>query len=463
MRSNSRLSFSGIRTALTALILSSFCVSAAAQDTAADSVRSLVRSDERLAAGVDRAYEAPERSFSTAPNGWETFYVSHYGRHGSRYAHAPWIYTDFLKLLKAAKAEDNLTYEGEEMLEKLDSFYTFVGKYHWGDLSEKGWEQQQGIARRMVSSAGKSAFGKGSRIDAVASNSARSMMSMSAFCLAASREAPFAIVYEHQGIAELRSTAPDKKQNPDILTGTPTPCPWEWSDADVFYALFPDWKEVLGRYLKSPDKSVFCIRKEGKSERESLAELFCNTYLLDEGRWSYAAQWPLPRIFTAEETARLWEVLNYQAFRQWTAVQASCFQVWLDIISKADERIATGEKGADLRFGHDHVIIAMMLAADVDGFGDIPSDARDLPAVFQTYKIPMAANLQLLFFKPKSAKTPSAHPVRVRLLLNEVPVTLGTLVPDSELCYSWTEVKDYLLQCARKLGLERYLEDLSHV
>ncbi len=457
MQSSRVVSFLWIRTALTALvfIISSLTLSA---QPSADSVRALVRENPTLAAGVDRAYEPPlEPSVLKAPKGWETFYVSHYGRHGSRYAHAPWIYTDFLNLLKGAKAGDNLTSHGEEMLEKLDSFYTFVGRYHWGDLTMKGWQQQEGIAYRMISSAGKSAFGKGARIDAVVSNSPRAMMSMSAFCLEAARFSPSASIYEHQGTLELKATAPDKKQNIDMLKGAPTPCPWEESNADVFYALFPDWENILGRYVLDPGRVYSYIRKKGMSDRDRLAEVFCNTYLLDCGRWSYAGEWPLPDIFTSEELSRLWEVLNYQAFCQWTPVQATCFQVWLDIVSKADDRIASGEKGADLRFGHDHVIIAMMIAANVDGFGEIPAEAEELPAVFQSYKIPMAANLQILFFRPKHSK--STDNVRVRLLLNEEPATLGTLVWDSDQCYRWSEVRNYLLGCAVELGLGKYLTD----
>ena len=64
---------------LTAVLL--LCAPAWSQDA-----RTLLKQNPERYGGVHHSYEAPETTVDTpAPKGYEPFYVSHYGRHGSRY------------------------------------------------------------------------------------------------------------------------------------------------------------------------------------------------------------------------------------------------------------------------------------------------------------------------------------------------------------------------------------------
>ena len=51
----------------------------------AQQARSDIKANVNLAASNYLAYPGPQKKLSPAPAGYEPFYISHYGRHGSRY------------------------------------------------------------------------------------------------------------------------------------------------------------------------------------------------------------------------------------------------------------------------------------------------------------------------------------------------------------------------------------------
>ncbi len=59
------------------------------------------------------AYRGPQKQLTAAPKGYKPFYLSHYGRHGSRYMIGKQAYdVPYFSLLKA-KQEGKLTAKGE--------------------------------------------------------------------------------------------------------------------------------------------------------------------------------------------------------------------------------------------------------------------------------------------------------------------------------------------------------------
>ncbi len=415
-------------------------------DDKADSVRAAVAADRMYAAGLDRIYDAPAEKAS-APEGWECFYVSHYGRHGSRYAYTGAAYTSFMEVLRKGAADGNLTSYGQETLDSLEQLYPKV-RYRVGNLTRKGWNQHISIARNMVQG-NPSAFGEGSRIDAVPSNSPRAIVSMGAFCLEAGRQAPQAEVYEHQGLYELQATSPNMGENPLVLTGAETVNPYPVSVSEMFLSVLPDYLTVLGRFFTLPGKVSSYIAVDGADEADVMFWLFDCMYMLEAGQYSLDFEWTVPQIFTDGEFARMWEADNYSRFDEYIRYKTPCCSVWLDFVDKADGRIASGERGADLRFGHDHVLMTLLMLADIDGFDEFPAKAEDLPGVFRTYKSPMAGNIQLLFYRPVGSASaeagPFGSPVKVRLLLNEAPAAFPSLRTDADGCYLWSDVRTYLL------------------
>ena len=166
------------------------CVTAGAQRYG---VREEVRADWNKSSGLDCLLDPSPKALTPVPKGYEAVYISHYGRHGSRYAYTGDAYSIILNMLAEGRREGNLTARGEQLLTDLEPFWEYV-QYRVGDLTEIGWNQHQEIARTMVNDY-PSVFKKGSSVDACSSSSVRAIMSMSSCCAALSRLAPETSVY----------------------------------------------------------------------------------------------------------------------------------------------------------------------------------------------------------------------------------------------------------------------------
>ena len=64
------------------------------------------------AAGIFRTYEPREGTLTKAPRGYKPFYISHYGRHGSRYHASVSYFTPGIEALENAGREGLLTADG---------------------------------------------------------------------------------------------------------------------------------------------------------------------------------------------------------------------------------------------------------------------------------------------------------------------------------------------------------------
>ena len=105
--------------------------------------------DVTLSASNYVAYRGPQKQLTPAPKGYKPFYLSHYGRHGSRYMIGKKAYdVPYFSLLKA-KQEGKLTAKGEETLEKV-KLIRDDAKGRDGELTPLGAIQHQGITKRMM-------------------------------------------------------------------------------------------------------------------------------------------------------------------------------------------------------------------------------------------------------------------------------------------------------------------------
>ena len=396
-------------------------------------VREEVASDWNLASGLDRPYDLSPKSQTPAPKGYEPVYISHYGRHGSRYAYTAKAYSVLLDLLREGAGNDNLTPKGQALLTQLEDFWERA-QFQVGDLTPLGWAQHQGIAETMVHDY-PSVFGKGSRVDACSSPSVRAIISMNSCCAAISREAPRASVYAHQGLLDVQATRPNAGANPFRYQGPDALMPYAESSPAFFYRRFPEYKEVLARLFKDPSAAL------GKRDAY---EVFFNLYMLVAGMNSIPEEERLSELdglLTPEEFATLWETDGYERFREYLPYCTPCSSIIDDMVAKADERLSKGERGADLRFGHDHVVMALLMITDLEGFGYHPPSQDDLVYWFQTFRSPMAANIQLVFYKPRCGK--AGEPL-VKVLLNGEEARLGALAPVQGPYYAWSDVRSYL-------------------
>ena len=91
----------------------------------------------------------PLKSLTKTPKGYEPFYISHYGRHGSRWLLGDNEYKGIIDQLEKAKTDGVLTATGEEMLSRLKAFYPCT-KNRLGELTSVGERQHHNIGKRMT-------------------------------------------------------------------------------------------------------------------------------------------------------------------------------------------------------------------------------------------------------------------------------------------------------------------------
>ena len=114
----------------------------------AQSVRDEIAQDPRRSASNYMAYPEPMKALTPAPKGKKPFYISHYGRHGSRFIinHRDYDYPYFTLLL--ADSLGKLTALGKEQLRRLKMIRDDANMRH-GELTPLGAQQHKDIARRM--------------------------------------------------------------------------------------------------------------------------------------------------------------------------------------------------------------------------------------------------------------------------------------------------------------------------
>ena len=133
-----------IRSILLSISLATVSCTMSAQTTFEE-----IASDLNKAGGVYLAYPE-EASYQTpAPKGYKPFYISHYGRHGSRYLLGDGDFEQSIALLEEAEQRGCITALGKDVLNRLRLVFNET-KGRGGDLTPLGRRQHQGIAERMV-------------------------------------------------------------------------------------------------------------------------------------------------------------------------------------------------------------------------------------------------------------------------------------------------------------------------
>ena len=416
----------------------------------------VVLGDPFKSSGLDNIYDFDAQICTAAPKGYEAFYISHYGRHGSRYPYTASVATALLDMLHEAGEKENLSEYGNGLMARLELFMEKAGN-HIGELTDLGRQQQYRLAGEMAERYPQ-AFRKGAVVTAQASSSPRSILSMASFCTALARKYPSIRIDQFQGFAETQATAPNMGRNPLRIKGPGLGNPYRESPAEFMQRRFPEFTEtVLGKMFRDPYAAL------GDRDVQYLMD---HIYMLIGGMNSLpdGVRMDFSDIATPETLARMWELDNYQRFCEYIVYTASCCSVFKDIIERADARLALLDsaagklegrtegraevavgraEGADLRFGHDHVLMSLLMIADIDSFGELPENPDELGLVFQTFRSPMAANLHFVFYRPKNGR----GPILTALSLNGQPARLSALdkelglSPDESGFYRWDDVK----------------------
>ena len=370
--------------------------------------------------GVYYAYQAPKVKYTPVPKGYKPFYISHYGRHGSR-----WMPKDSRYEWIAAQFEDesNLTDFGLEVKRRLQPALENA-RGNGGKLTPLGAEQHRQIARRKYRRFKEIFRQKGIHISARSSTSPRCAASMRAFCEQLRKLNPALDIVEETDQKYMYYIAYTSPEEEELERDTVVRC--KVTGERLTGTLYKDPSKQ-----KEPDKLL--------SELHTLASSMQDIPLKDSF-WDLFTEEEIQAVYDMNNT-RMRLVNGIDPFNH--NIPARCAaSLWQNIVETADSVIATGTSAATLRFGHDTCLYHLL---SLLGFFDgVPNLMDEI--------LPMGANLQIIFYR--NAK---GH-VIVKFLHNEKEVKYNEILcfenkPAFEPpYYDWEYIKQ---RCAHWLEKER--------
>ena len=368
------------------------------------------------------------------PAGYKPFHLEHYGRHGSRWLIGENDYLNPVRNLEKAERKGLLTPLGEKTLGVLrDIQKESVGRN--GELTDIGALQHQAIGRRMAQNYPE-IFNGDAKIDAKATVVIRCILSMANAL---------------QGIMEV---APDVRPTKDA------------SYADMWFMNYDDkpaWvvkDSADTRFLKPYNLSLFKTDKyldrlvsDPQFARDSVRpKLLPYLYWVLANTQSHSNQpWIIEEVFPEEELTYHWRANNAGWFihggnSAMTNGRMPYTQRKLleRIIACTDSAMISEVPGANLRFGHDGILLNIVTLMELGDYGKPIDSLEQLEAAdWNEYDIiPMGGNLQLVFYRPENSLNPDD--VLVKALLNEREISMPG-EPVTGPYYRWKDLRDYYL------------------
>ena len=127
------------------LLLLALLLPAAVSASVADDIKA----DPNRSGGIYYAYPVEADSCPAPPEGFSPVYISHYGRHGSRWAIKEWKYGVVLDEFARQRGRGNLTPEGERVEAMVKALWVDA-EGNAGALTPMGERQHKAIAGRMA-------------------------------------------------------------------------------------------------------------------------------------------------------------------------------------------------------------------------------------------------------------------------------------------------------------------------
>lgn len=424
------------------LILAAFCLSV---NVSAQKARDDFKRDVTMSGSNYYAYPGPRKQLTKAPEGFTPYYISHYGRHGSRYLIGTSDYDKVYNVLKDANEADALTEKGKETLEKVRQICD-EARGRDGELTQRGAEQHKEIAKRMYERFPEVFAGK-TNVDAKSTIVIRCILSMeNALQQLLLMNPELNITHDASNHDMYYMNQPDKMLDSLKRAGNRRP------EVGKFHAAHTKPERLMKLLFNSEDY----VKKNVKtgSFMDGLFQLASNIQSTE-----IRHKFSMYDLFTEEEIYDQWQKSNvywYIAFGPSPFSESkqpySQRNLLNKIISEADSCLAMPHPGATLRYGHDTMVMPLVCLLDVNGYGSMQTeDLEQLDDMgWNNYDIfPMATNIQFIFFAPekdiKAGKAPKEKDILVKVLLCEDEATLPIKAAKDN-CYKWTDFKEYYLK-----------------
>ena len=413
---------------LTLLITACVAISASAQTAKEELKANVYLSGSNY---IDYDNQLATEPLTAAPKGYEPFYMSHYGRHGSRWLISESEYTTPLTTFREAHNAGKLTAEGEAVLQKLEAFYpTTINRL--GELTTVGECQHHGIGRRMAQNFPEIFKAKNVAIDARSTVVIRCILSMEAECEELAAANPTARI--HNDVSESLQYYLNQPRSGEVRRLIEV-------GKSIYYGSIEDKFTRPNRLMK-----VLFNDQQWVFDHIKAASLMRQLFKLANNMQSHDTDIELYSLFTEDEIYDLWRqrnigwYLEYGAAPQTKSIMPfSQLNLLKNIIETTDTVTQTQ---ATLRFGHEVCVMPLACLLELGQCGAVVENLDTLDNVWRNYRIfPMACNIQLVFYRPKKGKTGD---VLVKALLNEREVTLP-VKPVEGPYYRWEDLRQYYL------------------
>ena len=409
---------------------------------AAQTPRDDIRKNIRCSASNYMAYPGPtQHKLTPPPAGMKPFFISHYGRHGSRYHNKPSTYDAPYLTLAAADSAGKLTTLGRDVMQRLDRIRRDAHN-HWGELTSLGAEQHRQIITRMYERF-PDVFADSADIDARSTTVVRCIMSMEYALQRLITLNPKLRIHHNATHRDMDYLNQQDKRLFSMKMD---------SASQQHYNAFCKKHQRNDRLMRSLFTDMDYVRQhvDAGALNAALFKVASNIQSTDLRRTV-----TLYDVYTDDEVYRNWRMDNawwYVGFGGCTVNGAlqpySQRNLLRRLIADADEHIALGKPSAQLRFGHETIIMPFVCLLDIDGYGLTTDDLESLDRRgWANYRIfPMAANVQMVFYKGSGRTDRTADSeVLVKVLLNENEARLPIKAYDGPY-YRWTDVKEYYLR-----------------
>ncbi|MBR1548054.1 MAG: histidine-type phosphatase [Prevotella sp.] len=370
------------------------------------------------------------------PPGKHPFYISHYGRHGSRYISNRKGYDIPYKMLAKADSLDELTPIGQDAFAELKRIIEDT-EGRWGDLTDIGKRQHRDIARRMAQNFPEVFEGQ-AYVDARSTIVNRCVLSMGS------------------AIQELTRHNPQLRINMTASQSTM----WYMNHQDKLLRSQMMPKEAQSAYddfcipLDLNPRLMELLFVDSAYVSKNVDEKWLSYYLLKAGlmqqntRKGYLS--PLTDLYSYEDIHRFWLKENAWWYINYgfSPLSGGCqpyTQRYLlrQIIQDADSCLRLKGHGATLRFGHETVVLPLVCLLGINGFDLHTDDLAQLEPMgwWACLVFPMASNIQFVFYR----EGPYDKDILFKVLLNEQEATLP-IPTDMAPYYHWRDFRDHYLK-----------------
>ena len=322
------------------------------------------------------------KPLTPSPEGKKPFYISHYGRHGSRYISSRSGYDIPYIMIQEADSLEELTPEGEKVLQEMNTIMRNT-ENRWGELTGFGKRQLQNIGQRMAERFPE-VLCPGATVSGISTTVPRCIESMGACLMQMLQVCP-----------QLKVTMTSSHRNQWYMNH---------QDRKLRRYMTPEAKKAYETYIAhrlGNTRLMEIIFKNPDIVKEVVDEDQFNYYLMKMGIQHGACKLNGGR----------------QPYSQRYLLR--------QIIADADSCIRLDRPGAQLRFGHETVLLPLVCLIGVNGF-DLETDnlgELEEKGWWSSSVFPMGCNLQFIFYR----SDPKDQDVLFKVLLNEASANTASI------------------------------------